>query len=218
MRLNAISTAAVLAAISCGSLASADTPPIEAIPPSVATSPMTGKVGMQAPLLDWKLKNVDGKELSIADVRGSKGTLVVFTCNACPFVKAWEDRIVALGNGAKARGVGVIAVNANDPKRVAEDGFEQMQARAKDKGFAFPYAFDAGSRVARAFGAQRTPEAFLLDANGIVVYHGAVDDNAQDASGVKESYLRDALDALVAGKEIAVKETKALGCTIKWQQ
>jgi len=123
-----------------------------------------------------RMKTADGKDVSIGDVAGKKGTLVLFTCNACPWVKAWETRIAQLGNEYSKQGVGVIAVNSNDPSVVREDGFEVMQQRAKEKGFEFPYAVDEGSKLARAYGAERTPEAFLFDAEGKLVYHGTIDE------------------------------------------
>ena len=172
------------------------------------------KPGDAAPMTGTKMKNVDGKMVSIADVTGAKGTLVVFSCNNCPFAKAWESRIVELGNAYSKQGIGVIMVNPNDPA-VAGDTLEALQARAKDKGFGFPYVMDAGSAVASAFGASRTPELYLFDKAGKLVYHGAVDDN-KDAGSVKQHYLKDALDAVIAGKDIAEKETKAVGCTIKF--
>ena len=174
-------------------------------------------IGAAAPMKDVKLRNVDGRELTIAEVAGAKGTLVVFTCNHCPYAKAWESRIVALGNAASKRGVGVIAINSNDPAVAAEDGYEQMQQRAKDKGFEFPYVVDSTSNVARAFGATRTPEAFLFDAKGVLVYHGTIDDNSEDPAAVEAHYLADAVDALVAGKPVTTAETKALGCGIKFR-
>lgn len=174
-------------------------------------------LGSSAPMADQKMKNVDGREVSLADVCGEKGTLVIFTCNACPWAKAWEDRIVALGNEYAAKGVGVIAINSNDPAKVADDGYEGMQQRAKDKKFAFPYVVDATSGVARAFGAARTPEIFLFDAAGKLAYHGTIDDNAQEPAKVEARYLRDALEAVAAGREVALKETKALGCGIKFR-
>ncbi len=174
------------------------------------------ELGDVAPKSDVKMKNVDGKELSVADVKGVKGTLVIFSCNHCPFVKAWEERITALGNGALKQGVGVIQINSNDPAK-AGDTYEAMQDRAKARGFQFPYVVDADSGVARAFGATRTPEVLLFDAAGKLVYHGAIDDNHKDAAAAKEHYLKDALDALVAGKEITVKTTKAVGCSIKFR-
>lgn len=175
------------------------------------------QIGNSAPMKDAKMKNVDGRELSIADVSGERGTLVIFSCNSCPWVKAWEDRIASIGNVYQKKGLGVIVINSNDPKNMAEDSFEIMQTRAKERGFAFPYVVDATSNVARAFGATRTPEVFLFDKNARLVYHGVIDDNAKEARKVEKHYLRDALEALIAGREIPMKETKALGCTIKFQ-
>lgn len=174
-------------------------------------------LGDEAPLADVKMKNVDGREVSITDVRGKKGTLVVFSCNACPWAQAWESRIVDLGNTYTVRGIGVVMVNPNDPGVVAADGFEQMKERARKRGMKFPYVVDATSDVARAFGATRTPEAFLFGADGRLVYHGTVDDNARQPDKVQQRYLRDALDAVSAGKAVGVAETKAFGCSIKFR-
>jgi len=173
-------------------------------------------IGGSIPMADTKMKGVDGKEVAIADVKQPGGTLVVFTCNHCPFAKAWETRIVELGNTYAAKGIGVIAVNANDPKVAEEDSFDVMQQRAKERGMKFPYVVDATSGVARAFGATKTPEAFLFDKDGKLVYHGAIDDS-QDQGKVEAPYLKNALDSVVAGKEVAVKETKSIGCGIKFR-
>jgi peroxiredoxin len=175
------------------------------------------KLGDAAPMSATKMKNVDGREVSIDDVKGPNGTLVIFSCNHCPFVKAWEPRISAIGNAAQNSGVGVIAINPNDPNAYAEDRYEEMQTRAKDRGFRFPYVVDATSDVARAFGATRTPECYLFGKDGELVYHGAVDDNYADAAKVDKRYLQDALDSLVADKDIPIKESKAVGCTIKFR-
>ncbi len=175
------------------------------------------EIGDGAPMDAVKMRNIDGRELSLADSAGPKGMLVVFTCNHCPWARAWEGRIVALGNAYRGKGVGVIAVNSNDPTGYAEDGYEQMQARAKEKGYEFPYVVDATSGVARAFGATKTPEAYLFDAHGRLVYSGAVDDNANDPAAVKAQYLKDALDAVADGTAVAVPRTKALGCSIKFR-
>jgi peroxiredoxin len=175
-------------------------------------------IGDQIVMTSIKMKNVDESQVSIADVAGEKGTLVLFSCNACPFVKAWEERISNLGNEYRGKGIGVIAINSNDPSVNAEDGFERMQERARNRGFQFPYVVDTGSRVAQAMGATRTPEAYLFDATGKLVYHGVIDDNAHVAADVEQHYLRDALQALVDGTEISVKTTKALGCTIKFYE
>jgi len=164
-----------------------------------------------------KMKNVDGKMMSIAEVSGKAGTLVVFTCNHCPFAKDWEQRIVELANTYAAKGVGVMLVNANDPATHTEDGLEEMQARAKSRGMKVPYVVDDTSGVARAFGASVTPEAFLFDKGGKLAYHGTIDDNRKEPDKVKARYLKDALDAVVAGKAPAVPETKGLGCGIKFR-
>jgi peroxiredoxin len=174
-------------------------------------------IGDAAPMTDVKMKNVDGRELTIRGVKGAKGTLVVFSCNHCPWAKAWESRIVELCNAYPKRGIGVIVINSNDPTAYEEDAYPAMQQRARQRGMKYPYVVDATSGVARAYGATRTPEAFLFDAKGRLVYHGTVDDNAHEPDKVEHRYLRDALEAVVAGQEVIVKETKALGCSIKFR-
>lgn len=189
-----------------------------AVLPVRAQEPTTTiRLGDAMPMADVKMKNVDGRELSFAEVRGSKGTLVIFACNHCPWVRAWEPRMVALGNQYSKRGIGVVAVNPNDPAAYPEDDLPGMQARAKQRGMTYPYVVDATSDVARAFGASHTPEAFLFDRGGKLVYHGAIDDNARDPKKVKSRYLEDALKATAAGKPVPVAESKSLGCTIKFR-
>jgi peroxiredoxin len=168
-------------------------------------------------MTEVEMKNIDGERLTIAGVAGKKGTLVVFTCNSCPWVKAWEERMVDLGNEYSKQGIGVVFVNSNDPAVKPADDFEPMQTRAKQRGMKFAYAVDATSDIARAFGATRTPEAYLFDADGKLVYHGAIDDNAHKPAEVSKHYLGDALQAVVAGEEIAMATTKALGCSIKFR-
>jgi peroxiredoxin len=182
-----------------------------------AEAPKALALGSTMPMADASLKNVDGKTLTLASVQGTKGTLVVFSCNACPWAKKWETRIVALGNAYSKKGVGVVVINSNDPKVNAEDGYDVMVTRAKQRGMKFAYVEDGTSEVARAFGAARTPEAFLFDASGKLVYHGAVDDNADDAKAVKNKYLENALASVTTGKAVKVAETKALGCGIKFR-
>ena len=182
-----------------------------------ADEPVPLSIGDEVPMASVKMKNVDGREVSIAEVAGKKGTLVIFSCNACPWAKAWEKRIVEMGNTYPKQGIGVIVINSNDPDRVAEDGYAVMQQRAKQRGVRYPYVVDATSGVARAFGATRTPEAFLFNASGKLVYHGTIDDNAKQPGQVKERYLQDAIRAVLGGKEVAVPETKALGCSIKFR-
>lgn len=186
----------------------------------VAAQAAPGKplpLGASMPAAEVKMPGVDGREVSLSEVRGEKGTLVVVTCNHCPWVVAWQERIAAIGNEYEGKGIGVVAVNPNAPGKKPEDGMEGMQARARQLGLKFPYAVDATNEVSRSLGATRTPEVFLFDAKGRLVYKGAVDDNAEKPAEVKKPYLRAALDALLAGEEIATKETVALGCTIKWR-
>ncbi len=173
-------------------------------------------LGSKIPDSTVKMKNVDGKDISIADVAGPKGTLVVFTCNHCPFAKAWQSRLVEIGNAYQAKGVGVIAVNPNDPTSYEEDSYAVMQERVKENGEQFPYVVDGTSNVARDFGASKTPEAFLFDKDGKLVYHGAIDDD-RDASKVTKHYLHDALDELLGGQAVQMSETKSVGCGIKFR-
>jgi peroxiredoxin len=174
------------------------------------------KVGDKAP--DFKLKNVDGKSVSFADFPDSKGFIVIFTCNHCPFSVAYEDRIIAIDKKYKDKGYPVIAINPNDPALAPSDGFKEMQQRHAEKGFTFPYLFDDGQKIYPKYGATRTPHVFLLNKTGKdykVVYIGAIDDNSQDADAVKEKYLENAIQALLAGKAPQPDFTKAIGCTIK---
>jgi hypothetical protein len=183
-------------------------------------------LGTAAPESHVKMKNavtVDGKPgtpgkpVSIADVAGKAGTLVVFTCDHCPFARGWESRIVELANASSKKGIGVILINSNDPAQHEEDGFAGMQARAKNAGMQVPYVLDETSGVARAFGATVTPEAFLFDARGKLAYHGTVDDNLKQPDQVQKRYLKDALEAVATGKTPPVAETKSLGCSIKYR-
>jgi len=174
-------------------------------------------IGDAVPMTDVKLMNVDGKELTLGGLAQKKGTLVVFTCNACPWAKMWQTRVAQIGNAAAAAGLGMVAINSNDPAVNAEDGFGEMKKRAKLLKMKFPYVVDATSDVARAFGASRTPEAFLFDAQGKLVYHGTVDDSPKDAAAVKDPWLRDAVNAVASGKTVTTAETKALGCSIKFR-
>ena len=174
-------------------------------------------LGADMPSTAVKMKNVNDKELTLASQAGKKGTLVVFTCNACPWAKKWQDRVAEIGNAAAAAGLGVVAINSNDPSLNAEDGFAEMKKRSKALKMKFPYVVDATSDVARSFGATRTPEAFVFDASGKLVYHGTIDDNANEPASVKEFYLKDAVNAVAEGKAIETAETKAFGCTIKFR-
>lgn len=166
---------------------------------------------------DFKLKNIDGKMLSLADMKDAKGYIVIFTCNHCPYAIAYEDRIIDINNRYAKLGYPVVAINPNDPVKQPDDSFDKMKVRAGEKGFTFPYLLDDTQEIAKAYGATRTPHVYLLDKNRIVRYIGAIDDNHEEPADVKEKYLENAIDALRNGKPVAVPQTKAIGCTIKWK-
>lgn len=167
---------------------------------------------------DFRLKNVDGKMVSLSDFPNAKGFIVIFTCNHCPYAVAYEDRINALDAKYKPLGFPVIAINPNDPAVQPKDSYEAMIVRAKEKNFSFPYLFDDGQKVFPQFGATRTPHVFILqkDKNKWAVrYIGAIDNNWRDANDVSERYVELAVDALLAGKPVETTTTVAVGCTIK---
>lgn len=167
---------------------------------------------------DFSLKNIDNKMVSLKDYKDAKGFIVIFTCNHCPYAKAYEDRIVALDKKYKKLGYPVIAINPNNPEKNKEDSFEKMIVRAREKGFTFPYLFDEGQKIYPQYGATKTPHVYILEktAKGnIVKYIGAIDDNYEDEKEVKVKYVEDAVNSLLKGKEVEVKTTKAIGCSIK---
>jgi len=164
---------------------------------------------------DFTLKNIDGKMVSLADYPDAKGYVVIFTCNHCPFAKAYEDRIVALQNEFGPKGFQVIAINPNDPEKNPDDSFDNMIVRAKEKGFNFPYLFDDGQKIYPIYGATKTPHVYLLDNDRTVKYIGSIDDSPRDETAVEVTYLADAMNAMVEGTEINPSFTKAIGCGIK---
>ena len=166
---------------------------------------------------DFRLLNVDGNMVSLADMKDAKGYIVTFTCNHCPFSVMYEDRIIALNKKYASMGYPVVAINPNDANRRPGDSFAEMKIRAKEKGFDFPYLYDETQEVAKSYGATRTPHVYLLDASRKVRYIGAIDNNASEASEVSEYYLADAIEAIEAGKNPDPDFTKAAGCTIKWK-
>ena len=167
---------------------------------------------------DFKLKNVDGKFVSLADYSKAKGYIVVFTCNHCPYAVAYEDRIIALDKKYASKGYPVIAINPNDPAAQPKDSYQAMQVRAKEKAFSFPYLFDDGQKIYPQYGATKTPHVFVLNkekGKNLVRYIGAIDNNYADAADVSERYVEAAVDALLAGKEVKQTTTAAIGCSIK---
>ncbi|MFN8416431.1 MAG: thioredoxin family protein [Cytophagaceae bacterium] len=170
---------------------------------------------------DFNLKNIDDKMVSLASKNDAKGFIVVFTCNHCPYAVKYEDRIIALNNKYQKLGYPVIAINSNDATQYPDDNFDNMKKRAKSKGFTFPYLVDETQDIAKAYGATKTPHVFVLqkvNTDLVVKYIGAIDDNTDDATAAKEKYVEQAVDALLAGKEVPVTTTKAIGCGIKWKK
>ncbi|MDT0690613.1 thioredoxin family protein [Salegentibacter sp. F188] len=167
---------------------------------------------------DFNLKNVDGSMVSLSDYPNAKGFIVIFTCNTCPFAMASEDRIVALDQEFKEKGYPVMAINPNNPEVQPDDTFDKMQQKADEAGFTFPYLFDESQTVHAKYGATKTPNVYLLqkeDGKNIVKYIGAIDDNVRNADAVNERFLANAVNELLAGKEVTTKETKAIGCSVK---
>lgn len=177
------------------------------------------KVGDKA--LDFKLKNIDGKKISLASYKKEKGLVLIFTCNHCPYSIAYEDRIIALHNNFASQGFPVLAINPNDPTIEPEDSFEGMKTRAKDKQFTFRYLFDDSQAIAKGYGATRTPHVYLLkntEAGFEVAYIGAIDNSAKDEKAITEKYVENAIAALQKGEKPATDFTKAIGCGIKWKK
>ena len=164
----------------------------------------------------FSLKAVDGQTCSLDDYADKAAVVVVFTCNHCPAAVLAEDRLIQLQADYAGRGVQLIAINSNEDDGHPTDSFEHMVTRAAEKGFNFPYLRDDTQDVARAYGAQRTPHVFLLDAQRKVVYNGRIDDNINDAAAVGRHDLREAIDETLAGKAVSVPVTQPVGCNVKW--
>jgi peroxiredoxin len=173
------------------------------------------RIGTAMPMADVKMQDVNGKMLSIKEVAGSNGVLVMFSCNTCPYVVKNQQRTVEVNEYAKKMNLGVIVLNSNEAYRTEDDSPEAMKAYAKDQKYKWSYVVDKDHLLADAFGANRTPEVFLFDKNLKLAYHGAIDDNPSDAAAVGRHHLKEAIDELVAGKEISVKESRSVGCSIK---
>lgn len=167
---------------------------------------------------DFKLKNIDGKMVSLSDYKSAKGFIVIFTCNHCPYAKKYEDRIIALDKMFKSKGYPVIAINPNDATVQPQDGFAEMQTRAKEKGFTFPYLVDEGQKIYPIYGATKTPHVYILkkeNGKNIVKYIGAIDNNYENPNDVSEFYAQDAVNQLLKNEAVKTEKTVAIGCTIK---
>ncbi len=176
----------------------------------------TSKLKIGSGIPSFKLQSVDGKEYDLDSFRDKKGLIVIFSCNHCPYVQAYEDRIIKIADDYKVN-IGVAAINSNDDSQYPDDSFEEMKKRALTKNFNFPYLRDERQNVATAFDASHTPEIFLFNEDRKLIYHGKIDDNWKEPEKVQSNYLRDAIDEFLEGKEISVPETFSIGCTIKWK-
>ncbi len=172
------------------------------------------KIGDPAP--DFELPGVDGKVHRLEDFAEKEVLGVAFLCVHCPYVMAYEGRYIDIQNDYAPKGVQLVGINPNDSTKYPEDSFENMKRRAEDKNYPFPYLRDKTQEVADAYGAQATPEFFIFDKDRKLAYRGRLDDNHRDPSAVQETYLRDALDAILAGEEPPKSFVPAIGCSIKW--
>ncbi len=182
-----------------------------------AGAPMSDGYEVGDTASDFKLKNVDGKTVSLADFKNAKGFIVIFDCNTCPYSKAYSERIIGLNKKYASLGFPVIAINPNDPTQSEGDSFDEMIKVAKKKGYDFPYLVDESQTVAKSFGATNTPHAFVLTKELKVAYIGAIDDNARKPEDATKHYVEEAVNALLAGKPVTTTKVKAIGCGIKWK-
>lgn len=169
---------------------------------------------------DFKLKNVDGKIVSLADFKEAKGFIVIFDCNTCPMSKAYNSRIMALNKKYAPLGFPLVAINPNSAEVSSGESFEEMVKLAKKKGYDFPYLYDESQQVAKAFGASNTPHVFILQKNNAdlkVAYIGAIDNSSRSTSDVSKKYVESAIDEILAGKPVTTSKTKAIGCGVKWK-
>lgn len=173
------------------------------------------KIGSSAP--DFNLPGVDGNNYALSSFSDKRILILIFSCNHCPYVQAYEERIKQIQKDYSAKGVQVVAINSNDAVKYPEDSFEQMKIRFQKKQFNFPYLYDEDQSVAKAFDATHTPEVFVFNEGRHLVYHGKIDDNWQEPDKVRNKYLREALDEILAGNEVSIPETYSIGCTIKWK-
>jgi len=158
------------------------------------------KIGSTAP--DFNLEGIDGKKYSLSSFEDKKALIIIFSCNHCPYVQAYEGRIMQIQEDYKNKGVTVVAINSNEDVNYPDDSFDNMKKRANEQKFNFLYLRDEDQSVARAYDATHTPEIFLFDENRKLAFHGKIDNNWQEPNKVHNHYLRNALDELLSGKEI----------------
>ncbi|MBE7169896.1 MAG: thioredoxin family protein [Williamsia sp.] len=173
------------------------------------------QIGAPLPKGDIKMKDVSGNLVSLNDIKTGNGLLVMFSCNTCPYVRANQGRTREICQYAMEKSIGVILLNSNEGTRGDGDSYADMQAYAKEQGYKWSYAVDSHNELADAFGANRTPECFLFDATGKLLYHGAIDNGPADPATVTRAHLKEALNEMLAGKPVSVKESRSVGCNIK---
>jgi peroxiredoxin len=171
-------------------------------------------IGEKAP--PFELPDTDGERRSLADAEGAPATVVLWTCNHCPYALAWHDRLVEAARDYAPRGVRFFAVNSNDADRYPADSYEAMRDRVAREGWPFPYLHDESQDAARAWGARTTPHVYVLDADHSLRYQGAPDPDYQEPAH-NASWLREAIDAVLAGEEPARPQTDPVGCSVKWK-
>jgi len=172
-------------------------------------------IGAALPNAEKKMKDISGKEISFKDAMNKKGLLVMFSCNTCPVVQAYQSRTNEVCKYAKDKQIGVILLNSNEAYRNRGDSYSDMKDYANQQSYNWSYVVDANSAMANAFGATRTPECFLFNADGKLVYHGAIDDNQNGPDEVTRKHLVLAMDEMLSGKDVSVKNTRSVGCAIK---
>ncbi|HMU46948.1 MAG TPA: thioredoxin family protein [Chitinophagaceae bacterium] len=172
-------------------------------------------IGSPIPNPELKMKNMSGSMVSLAEAKKSGGLLVMFSCNTCPYVIKNQSRTKEVCEYALNNNIGVALLNSNEANRDNQDSYSAMQDYASEQGYNWNYLVDVNSVMADAFGASRTPECFLFDAGGKLVYHGAIDDNPSNAGNVSRKHLKMAIDEMKAGNEVSIKESRSVGCSIK---
>ena len=192
-----------------------DQPLALALADASASEVVSLEIGSPAPMTDNAMLDVSGEMITLDQIKGENGLLVIFSCNTCPWVKAWEDRYLLMSAKAKEHNIGMVAINSNAAYRERGDGFEDNQARAAELGYDFYYTIDEGAAMADAYGATKTPDVFLFNSDLLLVYKGAIDGNARDPEATENRYLADAMRAMVNGQPVPVETTKSIGCTIK---
>lgn len=183
--------------------------------PAVAQQMEELAIGAIGPMFDYEMMNIDGNTITLNDVKKENGTLLIFSCNTCPFVHAWEDRYLQIEQLAAANNIGMVYVNPNEDIRDQGESMIDNQERAMMIGYTAPYTIDTDHQLADAYGATRTPHVYLMNSDNVLVFRGAIDDNSRSADDVESTYLHDAILELVAGEAITTPTSRAIGCTIK---